>query len=142
MPLLEPSQTGFTIAGKATSGSASPGLTSTPGATSTNGRDQALGDVLVEARRERERVGSGVGEPQMLADRGNDRLASAAAAPLREVHDEIRPLAAQAPDQARVVLDRAGGVAEPRERRGHRGGHVRSVEFFEAIVVGGELAGG
>ena len=47
---------------------------------------------------------------------------------------------AQALDQVCIVLDRAGGEAEPGERGGHRGGHVGSVELFEAVVVGGELA--
>jgi hypothetical protein len=46
MPLLEPSQTGFTMAGKQTSGSGSPALTTRPGATSTKGETRRLATSL------------------------------------------------------------------------------------------------
>src|SRR5881394_57004 len=51
--------------------------------------ERLLGAPFVQRERERERIGAGVGDAQVLADRRNERLTTVAAEPFGHVEHEI-----------------------------------------------------
>ena len=135
MPLLEPSNTGFTIAGKGkVAGSASPGAHHNAFGHGDGAGDEAPGDAFVERRSQGEGIGARIGQAKVLADRGNHGFPSPSAQALRQVEDEIRRLFQQPGNKARVVLEREGVHAAPCKGRRDGLGHRGQIELLEAIV--------
>jgi hypothetical protein len=98
--------------------------------------DDALGEVLVERQRERQRVGAGAGHPEHLADRGHLGLAAAAGKPLRDVEDEVRRGGEHPLQEAAAEAESLHGVAGVGEHPGERVDRGRGVELLGVVDRG------